>query len=80
MAVCKIKKFNPSYFSVYTILDSNTKTGTGAKTPVPPPPPPVPLSKKLVGIKKKLSIRKQVELRDVNVFQKKYQVGQGTYG
>ena len=29
MAVCKIKKFNPSYFSVYTILDSNTKTGTG---------------------------------------------------
>lgn len=29
MAVCKIKKFNPSYFSVYTILDSDTKTGTG---------------------------------------------------
>lgn len=57
----------------------------------PPPPPPAPQSKQRtapppppsLGAKPKLKkamIRKPTVLRDVNAFQEKYQVGQGTYG
>lgn len=64
---------------------TSEKDGTQKVTKVAPPrptpkgvkpPPPRPAG----GMKKRMSIKKPVVLRDVTVFQKKYQVGQGTYG
>jgi len=65
-------------------------TGSARKAPPPPPmrnrgmkPPPPPKGKSMgtnMNVRKRMSIRKPVVLRDVTVFQKKYQVGQGTYG
>ena len=64
----------------------NQRVGKIAKSVhnhLPPPPksckPPPPKSS-LKSMKRKVSIRKPVVLRDVTVFQKKNQVGQGTYG
>lgn len=57
-----------------------TEFSVSRKRPPPPPPSTPPPPPKMAKIKKKMSIRKQAELRDVNVFQKQYQVGQGTYG
>mmetsp|Transcript_9264 Transcript_9264/g.25640 ORF Transcript_9264/g.25640 Transcript_9264/m.25640 type:complete len:439 (+) Transcript_9264:361-1677(+) len=45
------------------------------KRPAAPPKPAAPAAKR-----SKVSIMAPVVLRDVNVFEKKYQVGQGTYG
>eukprot|EP00522_Entomoneis_paludosa_P007051 CAMPEP_0172445062 /NCGR_PEP_ID=MMETSP1065-20121228/5033_1 /TAXON_ID=265537 /ORGANISM="Amphiprora paludosa, Strain CCMP125" /LENGTH=433 /DNA_ID=CAMNT_0013195857 /DNA_START=744 /DNA_END=2045 /DNA_ORIENTATION=- len=61
------------------------------KTKPPPPPPRTdsnpspkravpPAAAALNAKRSKLSIMAPVVLRDVNVFEKKYQVGQGTYG
>jgi hypothetical protein len=65
----------------------------GPPPPAPPNVPPTPLSKRpadsvdapiakraRAGSVGQLSIRAPVVLRDVNVFTKKHQVGQGTYG
>ena len=50
----------------------------------PPPKRPVPFSGKQSPAKRSkvghVSIMAPIVLRDVNVFEKKYQVGQGTYG
>lgn len=63
-----------------------------ARTSGPPPPPPrgppphkgkiaSPAAAAAVGsARKRMTIKKPVVLRDVHAYEKKYQVGQGTYG
>lgn len=54
----------------------HNRVGKNARIGRAPPPPPA----KAVKPRKRMTIKKPVVLRDVTVFQKKYQVGQGTYG
>lgn len=56
------------------------KVNYGRGRPPPPPPPPRAVQRTKRDVLRHVSIRKPTVLRNVDAFQKKYQVGQGTYG
>jgi len=57
-----------------------TVVGGGTKRPVPHPPQNVPRKHPTGSSRRRVSLRAPSVMRDVTAFQKKHQVGEGTYG
>ena len=57
-----------------------TAVGGGTKRPAPNPPQNVPRKHPTGACRRRVSLRAPSVMRDVTAFQKKHQVGEGTYG